>query len=31
MIYLRNFSNHRDYSDIMNNGGLQLKLPSVSY
>ena len=31
MIYLRNFSNHRDYSDIMNNGGLQLEVPSVSY
>ena len=31
MIYLRKFSNHRDYSDIMNNGGLQLELPSVSY
>ena len=31
MIYLREFSNHRDYSDIMNNGGLQLEVPSVSY
>lgn len=31
MIYLRKFSNHRDYSDIMNDGGLQLELPSVSY
>ena len=31
MIYLREFSNHKDYSDIMNNGGLQLELPSVSY
>ena len=31
MIYLRKFSNHRDYSDIMNNGGLQLELPNVSY
>ena len=31
MIYLRKFSNHRDYSDIMNKGGLQLELPSVSY
>lgn len=31
MIYLREFSNHRDYSDIMNNGGLQLEVSSVSY
>ena len=31
MIYLKVFSNHRDYSDIMNNGGLQLEVPSVSY
>lgn len=31
MIYLREFSSHRDYSDIMNNGGLQLEVPSVSY
>ena len=31
MIYLRKFSNHRDYSDIMNNRGLQLELPNVSY
>ena len=31
MIYLREFSNHRYYSDIMNNGGLQLEVPSVSY
>ena len=31
MIYLREFSSHRDYSDIMNNGGLQLAVPNVSY
>ena len=31
MIYLKEFSNHKDYSDIMNNVEIQIEVPSVSY
>ena len=31
MIYLKEFSNNKDYSDIMNNVEIQIEVPSVSY